>query len=195
MEGNVVGVDTADDVIGSDDIDIREETPRTPLVWPPLPPGYTKPPAWMEFVRTAPQESCIFKTVLSGTMGYGLGLFCGLLFGGYSQAVDKAVEMDAPSRVKLRIGFREAGKAMNQSGRHFAYFGAIYAGSECVIEKIRARNDLYNATMAGCVTGAILASSPRTPIPPKARTIQMASGCGAIAAFSTAIDYYMKYWE
>ncbi len=178
-----------------DDSNIVPSDERPPLVWPPLPPGYQKPPAWLQFVTTAPQESCIFKTAISGVMGYGLGMFCGLLFGGYSQAVDKAVEMEAPVGTKLRIGFKEAGRAMSTSARHFALFGAVYAGSECVIEKVRARNDLYNPALAGCATGAVLASQPTTPIPAKARAIQMATGCATIAAFSTAIDYYMKHWE
>ena len=37
--------------------------------------------------------------------------------------------------------------------------GLIYSGSECVIEKYRAKHDKWNATYAGCATGAAIAHS------------------------------------
>ena len=41
----------------------------------------------------------------------------------------------------------------------FYYFTkAVFSGTECVIEKIRAKHDGYNSIMAGCATGAALAS-------------------------------------
>lgn len=35
--------------------------------------------------------------------------------------------------------------------------GAMFAGSECVIEKVRAKHDIYNSVYAGCATGGALA--------------------------------------
>lgn len=67
----------------------------------------------------------------------------------------------------------------------FSAMGALFAGSECVIEKMRAKHDRYNSVYAGCTAGAVLAHSGG----PKA----MALGCGTFAAFSAAIDHFMDH--
>ena len=167
---------------------------RRAMVWPPLPPKSLEPPAWQKMIGQS-TETCLFKAAFSGVAGGGLGLFCGLLFGGYSQAVDKAVDLDGPALMKLRVGFREAGRAMKSYAKNFAMFGIVFSCSECIIEKTRAKHDLYNSVMAGCATGAIMASQPRDRIPARARAIQMAVACGGMAAFSTAIDYYMEHMD
>lgn len=169
---------------------------RPRFIWPPLPPqDAPQPPPWVKMLNQG-AESCFFKAAMSGTVGGGLGLFCGLLFGGYSSAVDKAVEMEGSSSVKLRVGFREAARAMGSYAKSFAMFGIVFSASECTVEKVRARHDLYNSVIAGCMTGATLASQPRQTIPARARATQMAIACGGMAAFSTAIDYYMgEHWE
>lgn len=55
---------------------------------------------------------------------------------------------------------------------------------ECAIEGYRAKNVLSNGVMAGCITGGVLAA----PAGPQAA----AFGCAGFAAFSAAIDYYMR---
>lgn len=65
----------------------------------------------------------------------------------------------------------------------FGAMGALFAGSECVIEKMRAKHDIYNSVYAGCSAGAILAHSGG----PKAMCI----GCASFAAFSALIDKFM----
>ena len=67
----------------------------------------------------------------------------------------------------------------------FGAMGALFAGSECVIEKMRARHDMYNSIYAGCTTGALLAHSGG----PKAMCI----GCASFAAFSALIDRFMGH--
>lgn len=62
----------------------------------------------------------------------------------------------------------------------FAAMGALFAGSECLIESYRARHDSRNSVYAGCATGAILGYSGG----PKAMCI----GCASFAAFSVLID-------
>jgi import inner membrane translocase subunit TIM22 len=50
--------------------------------------------------------------------------------------------------------------ALQRAGSYakgFAAFGAVYASSECAVEKFRAKHDIYNAGYAGCFTGSILA--------------------------------------
>lgn len=70
------------------------------------------------------------------------------------------------------------------TAKNFGMVGALFSGIECGIEGLRAKNDLKNGTMAGCLTGGILARSAG----PQA----MAGGCAAFAAFSLAIDAYMR---
>ena len=67
----------------------------------------------------------------------------------------------------------------------FGTVGALYAGSECVIEKMRARHDIYNSVYAGCFAGGTLAASAG----PKAAC----AGCVTFAAFSAMIDKIMEH--
>lgn len=173
-----------------DDSDPAQDDAFRPI-WPPAPDGLQKPPFWVKAVSGA-TESCLFKGALSAVAGGVLGVGFGLFFGGYANAVDKAVELDGPTSAKLRLGFKEAAVAMRSYAKSFATFGIVFSMSECTVEKVRARHDLYNSMIAGCATGAILATQPRQSIPHRARATQMAVGCGGMAAFSTAIDWYME---
>ena len=66
----------------------------------------------------------------------------------------------------------------------FGFMGAVFAGSECVIEKTRAQHDIYNSVYAGCVTGGALAV--------RAGPGAMCAGCATFAAFSALIDKVME---
>ena len=66
----------------------------------------------------------------------------------------------------------------------FGGVGALFAGSECVIEKQRAKHDIYNSLGAGCFSGAVLARSGG----PQA----MCVGCATFAAFSALIDRFLE---
>lgn len=75
------------------------------------------------------------------------------------------------------LWFKEQGVKMWKSGKGFGRVGALYAGTECVIESVsiaqgshafkrladlppdqyRAKNDIWNAVSAGFVSGGILA--------------------------------------
>jgi mitochondrial import inner membrane translocase subunit TIM22 len=92
-----------------------------------------------------------------------------------------------PVRQQLRQGFREMGKASYSSAKNFGLIGMVYTGVECGIEKFRAKNDLTNGVAAGCITGGALAV--------KAGPQAAALGCAGFAAFSAAIDYYMRMPE
>lgn len=89
-----------------------------------------------------------------------------------------------PVRQQLRQGFKEMGKASWSSAKNFGMVGAIFAGTECCIEGYRGRNDLTNGVAAGCLTGGMLAA--------KAGPQSAAIGCAGFAAFSLAIDSYMR---
>lgn len=129
-------------------------------------------------------ESCAFKTVLSGGAGFGLGALFGLFMSSLSiENTDHAI-YDKPFKEQVKIGFRDMGKKSFSTAKNFALVGSIFAGSECCIEAFRAKNDLYNSASAGCFTGAVLGA--------KAGPQAAAFGCAGFAAFSTAIDWYMK---
>jgi import inner membrane translocase subunit TIM22 len=94
---------------------------------------------------------------------------------------------DLPLRQQLRAGLRDMYRSSISSGRNFAKVGAIFSGTECAIEGLRAKNDLYNGVAGGCLTGGILARNAG----PQA----VAVGCAGFAVFSAAIDAYMRMPE
>jgi mitochondrial import inner membrane translocase subunit TIM22 len=67
----------------------------------------------------------------------------------------------------------------------FGAMGALFAGSECAVEKMRAKHDIYNSVYAGCFTGAVLAH--------KAGPQAMCAGCATFAALSAAIDHFLAH--
>ncbi|KAI9889696.1 MAG: Mitochondrial import inner membrane translocase subunit tim22 [Vezdaea aestivalis] len=95
-----------------------------------------------------------------------------------------AEQLEQTTRQQLRAGFKDMGKSSYSSAKNFGMIGAMYAGSECAIEGFRGKNDLTNSVAAGCVTGGALAH--------KGGPQAAALGCAGFAAFSLAIDYYMR---
>lgn len=89
-----------------------------------------------------------------------------------------------PLRQQLRAGLKDMGQRSFSSAKNFGKVGAIFSGTECCIEGFRAKNDLANGVMAGCITGGVLAASAG----PQAAAL----GCAGFAAFSAAIDAYMR---
>lgn len=89
-----------------------------------------------------------------------------------------------PVREQLRRGFKDMGSRSYSSARNFALVGALFSGTECCIEGLRAKNDLTNGVAAGCITGGILGAKAG----PQAAML----GCAGFAAFSAAIDAYMR---
>jgi hypothetical protein len=89
-----------------------------------------------------------------------------------------------PLRQQLKAGFKDMGARSYSSAKNFGIVGAMFAGTECCIEGFRAKNDVKNGVAAGCVTGGILAA--------KAGPQAAAVGCAGFAAFSAAIDAYLR---
>ncbi|KAF3770973.1 mitochondrial import inner membrane translocase, subunit Tim17/22 [Cryphonectria parasitica EP155] len=139
-------------------------------------------------------ESCYAKTVMSGVMGFGLGG----LFGAFmaSMAYDTPMHTatvpganqtpisSLPWKQQLRIGFKDMGARSFSTAKNFGMVGALFSGIECGIEGYRAKNELSNGVAAGCMTGAILARHGG----PQAAAV----GCAGFAAFSAAIDAWMR---
>jgi len=89
-----------------------------------------------------------------------------------------------PMQQQLRAGLKDMGRASWSSAKNFGLVGAIFSGTECCIEGYRATNDLTNGIAAGCITGGVLAAKAG----PQAAVV----GCLGFAAFSAAIDSYMR---
>ncbi|MCJ1310376.1 Mitochondrial import inner membrane translocase subunit tim22 [Agyrium rufum] len=136
----------------------------------------------------AAMESCPVKTAMSGGMGFALGGAFGLFMSSMSYDTPLSPQGAAisalPWKEQLRRGFRDMGAKSLSSAKGFGLVGAMYAGSECCIEGFRAKNDMTNAVAAGCVTGGILGA--------KGGPTGALIGCGGFAAFSVAIETYLR---
>lgn len=97
---------------------------------------------------------------------------------------DKTPFSSLPWKQQLRAGLKDMGSRSFSTAKNFGAVGALFSGIECGIEGYRAKNELSNGVAAGCATGAILARSGG----PQAA----AFGCAGFAAFSAAIDAYMR---
>lgn len=138
-------------------------------------------------------NSCAGKTIMSGVMGFGMGGVFGLFMASMSYDTPYGSPVAGPNgqtisslplKQQLKIGFKDMGTRSYSMARNFGKVGALFAGIECGVEGLRAKNDLGNGVIAGCLTGGILAKNAG----PQAA----AGGCVAFAAFSAAIDAYMR---
>ncbi|KAK4138643.1 Tim17-domain-containing protein [Trichocladium antarcticum] len=151
---------------------------------------------------TNAMESCYAKTAMSGAAGFALGGLFGVFMA--SMAYDTPFHTagagagapgipgsaaatplsSLPLRKQLAHGFKDMGQRSWSTAKNFAAVGALFSGIECGIEGLRAKNDLGNGVAAGCLTGAILARNGG----PQAAAV----GCAGFAAFSAAIDAWMR---
>jgi len=168
--------------------------PPPPLTAPIFPEGREPfPPDWSEEDRQQAlqtrkwekamsfgMESCAAKTVMSGVVGLGLGGVISLMGTTFSYEAAYGTH----TQQSTSLWFKEQGQKMWRSGKGFGKVGAIYSGTECVIESYRAKNDIVNSVAAGFVSGGILArnSGPRAAL----------GGAVAFAAFSAAIDLFLR---
>jgi hypothetical protein len=136
-------------------------------------------------------ESCLAKSVMAGGMGFALGGAFGLFMSSMSYDTpltpQGAALTSLPVKEQLRRGLKDMGTRSYSSAKNFGMIGMMYSGTECVIEGFRAKSDLTNSVAAGCVTGGALAY--------KAGPQAAALGCAGFAAFSAAIDAYMRMPE
>lgn len=134
-------------------------------------------------------QSCVGKTMMAGGSGFFLGGFFGLFMA--SMAYDVPVGTSSVSHIselpfkqQMKLQFGDMARRSWASAKNFGYIGMIYSGVECSIESLRAKHDIYNGVSAGCITGAGLSIKAG----PQAALL----GCAGFAAFSTAIDLYLR---
>ncbi|PSC72764.1 import inner membrane translocase subunit Tim22 [Micractinium conductrix] len=174
------------------------EAPSTSSSAPPkdqshLPPGLRKyrrldAPTQEAIASEDFMNNCVVRTVLSCVLGGGMGVMFGIFMG----TMDTGAAMGGVAEYQnqtMRQAFREMAKSTMAKSKSyakgFAAMGALFAGTECLIESYRAKHDARNSIYAGCATGAILAHSGG----PKAVCI----GCASFAAFSALIDRFMGH--
>ncbi|KAI5284312.1 hypothetical protein KEM54_001438 [Ascosphaera aggregata] len=125
---------------------------------------------------------------MAGGMGFALGGAFGLFMSSMSYDTPMTPQgrelAKLPVREQLRRGLKDMGSRSYSSAKNFAIVGALFSGTECCIEGLRAKNDLANGVAAGCITGGILGA--------KAGPQAALAGCAGFAAFSAAIDAYMR---
>ncbi|RMD40150.1 hypothetical protein DV735_g4988, partial [Chaetothyriales sp. CBS 134920] len=155
--------------------------------------GLSEQEQQMVKMMQAGMESCLTKSILSGGAGFVLGGAFGLFMA--SMAYDTPLSAGMPGapgsttaslpwRQQLKLGLKDMGMRSWSSAKNFGMIGALYSGTECCVEGLRAKNDLTNSVVAGCLTGGALGI--------RAGPSATALGCAGFAAFSTAIDAYMR---
>ncbi|KAM0859582.1 hypothetical protein ACQ4PT_047100 [Festuca glaucescens] len=125
-------------------------------------------------------NNCVVRSVMSGVMGGGLGVMMGLFLGALENPV-MAEEMTARQQIVYQA--KQMGRRSMGNAKTFAVMGLVFSAVECVVEKARARHDVANSAVAGCVTGGALAVKGG----PQAACM----GCAGFAAFSVLIEKFM----
>lgn len=124
-------------------------------------------------------DSCLFKSVMSCVIGGAMGAAFGLFTAGIDPNIT-GTETPTLQLVAKEMKVRTVSYAKN-----FAVLGAMFAGTECLIESYRGKTELINGTASGGIVGGLIGL----------RAGVKAGIFGAIgfAAFSTAIDYYFRH--
>ncbi|XP_076910820.1 mitochondrial import inner membrane translocase subunit TIM22-4-like [Bidens hawaiensis] len=130
-------------------------------------------------------NNCAVRSVASGIMGGGLGMAMGLFLG----ALDNPIQQEQMTGRQLFVyTAKQMGGRSWHSCKAFAVMGLIFSAAECVVEKARAKHDITNSAIAGCVTGGAISAKTGGP---KGACL----GCAGFAAFSVAIEKFLDRHE
>lgn len=103
----------------------------------------------------------LIKTINSGMQGYIFGCMVGIFS-------------------KESKDIRSFAKNVNDSGILFAKVGMVYAGTECILERVRNKKCMVNGIIAGSITGSLLTKKSK-----------VMSGVG-FGLYSGMVEYYNK---
>ncbi|XP_047963227.1 mitochondrial import inner membrane translocase subunit TIM22-4 [Salvia hispanica] len=126
-------------------------------------------------------NNCAVRSVMSGVMGGGLGLAMGLFLGSFDTPL---LQDQMTGRQQLVYQAKQMGQRSWSNCKSFALMGFVFSLSECIVEKARAKHDITNTVVAGCVTGGTISARGG----PKAACV----GCAGFAAFSVAIEKVLE---
>ncbi|KAK6968221.1 mitochondrial import inner membrane translocase subunit Tim22 [Biomphalaria glabrata] len=125
-------------------------------------------------------DSCAFKSSASCVIGFALGAAFGL----FTAGVDPMSTMTTETPT-TRMVLREMKARSLSYGKNFALVGAMFSGTECLVESYRGKSELINGTASGAIVGGVLGL--------RAGLKAGVFGAVGFALFSTAIDYYMRH--
>lgn len=138
-----------------------------PFPFPKPPPKRTMPFQVSDPEQVEPfafGEACITKAALASAVGSVFGAGLGFMIGSY-QNMSPPIGLpgvpdppEIPLRYLLRESWLSTARKARRWGKNMLAVGFLLAGSECCVEKYRAKHDLYNNLLGGAVTGAILAA-------------------------------------
>ena len=108
-------------------------------------------------------EACGTKIITGGVMGAIIGIALGAFMGAMGdvspiQVVNGREVPVAPLREQMRGAFRSTAAKTGGWAKSFGILTALFGGVECVVEKYRAKHDVWNPVISGCVVGATLSA-------------------------------------
>lgn len=138
------------------------------------------------------RESCIFGIVSHGAMGFLFGGALGLFLSGMASTGPEASLLSANAASPTQLGVRAQAKQIAKdmlgrtwsSAKSFGLIAALFTGFECAVETYRAKHDIQNTLVAGCLTGGVLGAKSG----PKSAML----GCVGFAAFSAAVEHFLQ---
>lgn len=123
--------------------------------------------------------------VKSLIMGAG-GSVLGLLFGTFFFTMKPTdIDTSKPLRDQIRQSYRGFVPEVTKTAKGFAKLGFLYSLFDCAIARERARQDIFTALYAGCLTGGALAW--------RGGPAAMATGCVGFGAFSAAMEKWNPF--
>jgi len=133
------------------------------------------------------KESCVIKGGVGVLGGYVMGLFMGMLFAPMEQNISDPSFQKHSFKQQAKTSLRDIGKRSNSFGKNFMVVGGLFGASDCFVSKWRGKQDCWNGTIAGFITGGLLAirSGPSGA----------ALGAAGFGVFSYGIDKMMERWE
>ncbi|EEF44022.1 protein with unknown function [Ricinus communis] len=127
----------------------KEAEPEIPQIQP------FRMPSMEEIRAQEVWDNCAVRSVASGVLGGGLGLFMGLLLG----SLDNPLMQDQMTgREQFIYTAKQMGRRSWSSCKTFAVMGLVFSAAECIVEKARAKHDITNTVVAGCVTGGSMSA-------------------------------------